>query len=114
MHGRLNSADELHSGTKLWSYTAGARVDSPPAIYKGRVLFGSADGWVYCLRAANGALAWRFRAAPHDLRLMSYEQLESVWPVSGSVLIQDGVAYVLAGAGRCSWTAACECCVSIR
>jgi len=76
------------SGTKLWSYTAGARVDSPPAIYKGRVLFGSADGWVYCLR---------FRAAPHDLRLMSYEQLESVWPVSGSVLIQDGVAYVLAG-----------------
>jgi len=85
------------SGTKLWSYTAGARVDSPPTVYKARVLFGSADGWVYCLRASDGALAWRFRAAPHDLRLMSYEQLESVWPVSGSVLIQDGVAYALAG-----------------
>ena len=85
------------SGEKLWSYIAGARVDSPPAIYKGRVLFGSADGWVYCLRASDGALAWRFRAAPHDLRLMSYEQLESVWPVSGSVLIQDGVAFALAG-----------------
>ena len=85
------------SGEKLWSYTAGARVDSPPAIYKGRVLFGSADGWVYCLRASDGVLAWRFRAAPHDLRLMSYEQLESVWPISGSVLIQDGVAYALAG-----------------
>jgi len=85
------------SGEKLWSYTAGARVDSPPTIYKGRVLFGSADGWVYCLRASDGVLAWRFRAAPHELRLMSYEQLESVWPVSGSVLIQDGVAYALAG-----------------
>jgi len=85
------------SGEKLWSYTAGARVDSPPTIYKRRVLFGSADGWIYCLRASDGALAWRFRAAPHDLRLMSYEQLESVWPVSGSVLIQDDVAYVLAG-----------------
>jgi len=85
------------SGEKLWSYTAGARVDSPPTVYKGRVLFGSADGWVYCLRASDGALVWRFRAAPHDLRLMSYEQLESVWPVSGSVLIQDGVAYALAG-----------------
>ena len=85
------------SGTKLWSYTAGGRVDSAPTIYQGRVLFGSADGWVYCLRATDGTLAWRFRAAPHDLRLMSYEQLESVWPVSGSVLIQDGVAYVLAG-----------------
>jgi len=85
------------SGAKLWSYTAGGRVDSPPTVYKGRVLFGSADGWVYCLRASDGALAWRFRAAPHDLRLMSYEQLESVWPVSGSVLIQDGAAYALAG-----------------
>jgi outer membrane protein assembly factor BamB/ubiquinone/menaquinone biosynthesis C-methylase UbiE len=85
------------SGEKLWNYTAGARVDSPPAIYKGCVLFGSADGWVYCLRASDGALAWRFRAAPHDQRLMSYEQLESVWPVSGSILIQDGVAYALAG-----------------
>jgi len=85
------------SGKKLWSYTAGARVDSPPTFYKGRVLFGSADGCVYCLRAADGALAWRFRAAPQDRRLMSYEQIESVWPVSGSVLIQDGVAYALAG-----------------
>jgi outer membrane protein assembly factor BamB len=89
----LNAA----SGEKLWSYTAGARVDSSPTLYKGRVLFGSADGWVYCLRASDGELAWRFRAAPHELRLMSYEQLESVWPVSGSVLVQDGVAYALAG-----------------
>jgi outer membrane protein assembly factor BamB len=90
-------AVDAASGTKLWSYTTGGRVDSPPALYKGCVLFGSADGWVYCLRASDGALAWRFRAAPHDLRTMSYEQLESVWPVSGSVLIQDGVAYALAG-----------------
>jgi outer membrane protein assembly factor BamB len=88
---------DVASGTKLWSYTAASRVDSSPTLYGGRVLFGSADGWVYCLRASDGALAWRFRAAPHDLRLMSYEQLESVWPVSGSVLIQDGVAYALAG-----------------
>jgi len=85
------------SGKKLWSYTAGARIDSPPTLYKGRVLFGSADGSVYCLCALDGDLAWRFRAAPHDLRLMSYEQLESVWPVSGSVLVQDDTAYVLAG-----------------
>ncbi|MGD8500468.1 MAG: PQQ-binding-like beta-propeller repeat protein, partial [Phycisphaerales bacterium] len=88
---------DADSGTSLWNYTAASRVDSPPTLYKGCVLFGSADGWVYCLRASDGTLAWRFRAAPHDLRLMSYEQLESVWPVSGSVLIQDGVAYALAG-----------------
>jgi hypothetical protein len=53
------------------------------------VLFGSADGWIYCLAASDGALVWRFRAAPKDLRLTAFEQLESVWPVHGSVLVQD-------------------------
>ena len=85
------------SGKILWSYTTSGRVDSPPTIYQGRVLFGSADGWVYCLAASDGALAWRFRAAPKDLRLTAFEQLESVWPVHGSVLVQDDVLYCVAG-----------------
>ena len=84
-------------GKMLWHYTAGGRVDSPPTIYKGRVLFGSADGYVYCLRASDGALVWRFRAAPLDRRLVAYEQVESVWPVSGTVLVQDNKVYCVAG-----------------
>jgi outer membrane protein assembly factor BamB len=85
------------SGERLWQYTAGGRVDSPPTIHQGRVLFGSADGWVYCLDASDGTLAWRFRAAPMDQRLTSFEQLESVWPVHGNVLVQGGVLYCVAG-----------------
>ncbi|UCC98979.1 MAG: PQQ-binding-like beta-propeller repeat protein [Phycisphaerales bacterium] len=88
---------DADSGKRLWSYTAGGRVDSPPTIWRGRVLFGSADGCVYCLRASDGALAWRFRAAPVDLRMTAYEQVESVWPVHGSVLIQDGALHCVAG-----------------
>ena len=88
---------DANSGEKLWHYTAGGRIDSPPTIYQGRVLFGAADGWVYCLEASQGALAWRFRAAPMDQRLMSFEQLESVWPVPGNVLIQDDILYCVAG-----------------
>ncbi len=88
---------DAETGESIWSYTVGGRVDSPPTIYEGRVLFGSADGWIYCLRAANGELAWRFRGAPIDQRLMSYEQVESVWPVHGSVLVQDGVLHCVAG-----------------
>jgi outer membrane protein assembly factor BamB len=60
-------------------------------------LFGSADGYVYCLRASDGALAWRFRAAPEDRRLVAYEQVESVWPVPGNVLVHDGIAWCVAG-----------------
>lgn len=80
---------EQKTGRSAWSYTAGSRVDSPPTYFKGRVLFGSADGYVYCLRASDGALAWRFRAAPVDRRHNAFEQIESVWPVHGSVLVRD-------------------------
>ena len=89
----LNGSD----GSSLWSYTAGGRVDSPPTIYNGLVLFGSADGWVYALRASDGKLAWRFRAAPEERLTFVNGQLESIWPVHGSVLIKDGVLIVTAG-----------------
>ncbi|MBM4031905.1 MAG: methyltransferase domain-containing protein [Planctomycetes bacterium] len=80
------------SGKPLWAFTAGGRVDSPPTLWHGQVLFGSADGCVYCLRASDGALAWRFRAAPLDRRMCAFEQLESLWPVHGSVLVVGGTS----------------------
>ena len=87
------------TGRRLWSFTAGGRIDTPPTIDRERAIFGSADGWVYCLRANDGALMWRYRAAPHDLRMGAMGQIESVWPVHGSVLVRDGVAYFAAGRG---------------
>ena len=88
-------------GREIWRYTAGGRVDSAPTVYKGMVLFGSADGWVYCLGAADGGLVWRFRAAGKDRLVGVYGQLESVWPVHGAVLVQNDTLYVTAG--RCSY-----------
>ena len=88
---------DAESGRKKWSYLAGGRVDSPPTIHKGLALFGCADGWVYCLKADDGELAWRFRAAPGEDKLLSYQQVESVWPLHGSVLVRDGEVYCLAG-----------------
>jgi len=85
------------SGKKLWNYTAGGRVDSVPTLYRGTVIFGCRDGYVYCLTAANGELVWRFRAAKDDRRCVVYNQVESVWPVHGSVLIRDNVLWFCAG-----------------
>ncbi|MFH1719383.1 MAG: PQQ-binding-like beta-propeller repeat protein, partial [Planctomycetota bacterium] len=85
------------TGERLWTFTAGGRIDSPPTIWKGRALFGSADGHVYCLSAIDGKLVWRYRAAPEDHRMMALEQIESVWPVHGSVLVQNDVLYCVAG-----------------
>ena len=88
---------DADSGRPIWEFIASGRVDSPPTIDGQRVLFGSADGYVYCLRASDGALVWRFRAAPQDRRMTSFEQLESVWPVHGSVLVRGDVVYCVAG-----------------
>jgi len=84
-------------GSKLWAFTAGARIDSAPTIHAGRVVFGAADGWVYSVDAASGKLAWRFRAAPEERLVSVNGQLESTWPVHGSILVQNGTIYVLAG-----------------
>jgi hypothetical protein len=59
---------------------------------------------VYCLRLSDGELVWRFQAAPADQRTVVWGQIESVWPVHGSVLMLNpstgagqAVAYVSAG-----------------
>jgi outer membrane protein assembly factor BamB len=57
---------------------------------------------VYSVRASDGALAWRWRAAREERRIEVRGQLESVSPVHGSVLIQDDVVHLTAG--RSSYT----------
>ena len=94
-------AHDAKTGRALWWFTAGGRIDSPPTIHNGGVFFGSADGWVYALRAEDGELAWRFRAAPKERLVSIRGQLESAWPVHGAVLIQN--EKLICSAGRSSY-----------
>jgi len=120
---RTIHALDADNGKQLWQYNVGGRVDSPPTICtfvvppsggsggKARpiqeppkggttnslAVFGCADGFVYCLRLEDGALVWRFRAAPIDQRTVAFGQVESLWPVTGSVLVRDGVVWCTAG-----------------
>ena len=88
---------DIRSGRTRWTFTARAGLDSPPTIHQGHVLLGSRDGRVYCIRASDGELAWDFLAAPYDRRICALERLESAWPVHGSVLVLNDLAYVAAG-----------------
>jgi outer membrane protein assembly factor BamB len=88
---------DMASGKEIWQFTANGRIDSPATIYRGRALVGSRDGNVYCLRASDGRLVWRFLAAPTDKRIGYFDQVESAWPVHGSVLVKHGAAYFTAG-----------------
>ena len=100
---------DAQTGHRLWDYTAGARIDSPPTLYGPLVLFGSSDGWVYCLDVADGAEIWRFLAAPHERQVGAFGQVESAWPVHGSVAVQNDVTInphrplVYATAGRSTY-----------
>ena len=90
-------AMDTGSGEIVWRFTANGRLDTPPALYRDLCLFGTATGWVYALRATDGALVWRMRAAPSDERIVTYGQVESPWPVPGAILIADDIAYFAAG-----------------
>jgi outer membrane protein assembly factor BamB len=93
---RLHALDAT-TGKALWHHDFDARIDSPPTLREGLVLCGCRDGSVHALRAKDGALVWRYRVAPTTRMIVSRGQLESVWPVSGSLLVVDKTVYASAG-----------------
>ncbi len=86
-----------NNGDVMWEFITDGRIDSSPSYHQGRLVFGSSSGYVYCLDAETGMLGWKFRAAPTTAQIVSRGQLESLWPVHGSVLIKDNKAYFAAG-----------------
>jgi len=88
---------DASSGKQLWAFAADARIDSPPSINEGRLVFGSADGFLYCVRTDDGQLIWRRRLAPAQRWMAVDGQLESVWRLHGSVAIEGDLAYCSAG-----------------
>jgi len=57
---KLVRALDASSGTVVWSYAAGARVDSSPIIVGDRVFVGSGNGKVLALGLATGEELWSF------------------------------------------------------
>ena len=72
-------------GRRLWARHTGAYVYSSPAVWAGRVVFGSYNGLLYCVSAASGRTRWAVGAGG---------------PVSGAAVVVDGVAYGGSTRGR--------------
>jgi len=68
-----------------------------PFYDAGRLYVGDDDGWAHCLRAADGKLIWKFRAALGSERVVGYGRFMSAWPANNGVLVDKGVAYLTAG-----------------
>ncbi|MFH0938269.1 MAG: PQQ-binding-like beta-propeller repeat protein [Planctomycetota bacterium] len=85
------------SGKEIWTFATGSILFAPPTVWNGRLLAGGGDGRIYCLDATTGRLLWQFAAAPCDRRIFWFGHLISTWPVVSGVVVQDGMAYAVAG-----------------
>lgn len=85
------------SGKVRWTFVTEGPVRYAPTVWNGHVYVGSDDGYVYCLKARNGSLVWKYRAGPRDDKVLGNGRMISLWPVRTGVLVEDGVAYFGAG-----------------
>ncbi|MCE9552373.1 MAG: PQQ-binding-like beta-propeller repeat protein [Planctomycetes bacterium] len=97
----FNDSDKLvaldaASGKELWRFYADGPIRMAPAAHDGRVLFTSDDGWLYCLEADTGKLAWKFRGGPGDQKCLGNGRVISCWPARGGPVIRDGKVYFAA------------------
>ena len=49
------------TGTQIWNFSAGGKIQSSPAVAYNRVFFGSYDGAIYALEEDTGTLIWEYQ-----------------------------------------------------
>ncbi len=91
------TAIDTASGRIVWNFSTEGPVRFAPTVSNGRVYVGSDDGYVYCLKAEDGTLVWKYRPGPSDEKVIGNERMISLWPVRTSVLVDQGTVYCGAG-----------------
>ncbi|MFK7776743.1 MAG: PQQ-binding-like beta-propeller repeat protein [Gimesia sp.] len=88
---------DLKSGKVIWQFFTGGPIRLAPTINQSNILFGSDDGFVYCLNAASGKELWKLRAGLNEEMIIARGEMVSRWPVRTSILVDEGIAYFGAG-----------------
>ena len=88
---------DTRTGKMKWSFATEGSVRFAPMIDSGRVYFGSDDGNVYCVAAADGTEIWKYRPAPSGERIIGNGRMISLWPIRTGVLIENNILYTTAG-----------------
>ena len=57
---KMLHALDRETGEAVWTFAAGARVDSSPVILGDRVVFASMRGEIYILKLSSGEILWKF------------------------------------------------------
>ncbi len=87
---------DIETGSQLWEFFTGGPVRLPPVGWQGKIYFTSDDGYLYCVRADDGTLVWKFRGGPSERKVIGNQRIISAWPARGGPVIRDGQLYFAA------------------
>ncbi len=85
------------SGAERWKFFTNGPIRFAPSVDNGKVYFGSDDGSVYCINAANGSPVWESKVGTNNRLLFGNSRLVAAAPVRTSVLVEGGNVYWGAG-----------------
>ncbi len=88
---------DAETGRERWTFYTGGPVRFAPVLWRDRVFAVSDDGFLYCLNARDGSIAWKKRGGSGDGMTLGNGRMVSSWPMRGGPVIEDGILY--AGAG---------------
>ena len=91
------TAYDIDNGEELWRFYANGPVRLAPVAWEDKLFFTADDGYLYCVQAEDGALAWKFRGGPNDHRLLGNERIINFWAARGGPVVWDGIVYFAAG-----------------
>src|SRR5262249_34837897 len=90
------TAYQTETGEELWRFYSGGPVRFAPVAWQNKVYFVSDDGYLYCLKAADGELLWKVNGAPAEKWLLGNHRLISAWPPRGGPVLHQGKIFFTA------------------
>jgi outer membrane protein assembly factor BamB len=88
---------DTRTGVEKWKHFVDGPIRFAAVAWEDRLYFASDDGYLYCLKQADGKLVWKFRGGPSDRKILGNDRLISTWPARGAPVIADGMVYFAAG-----------------
>ena len=95
-HNGALLALDAKTGEERWRFYTNGAIRTRPAADAQRVIFGSDDGYLYCL-GHDGKLRWRSALGNGDRFVIGHQRLTSAWPVPTHPLLADGKVFALGG-----------------
>jgi outer membrane protein assembly factor BamB len=87
------TAYDTDTGNELWRFYTEGPVRLSPTVSGDRVYFVCDDGYLYCLRAVDGILDWKYFGAPFDKKVLGNDRLTSIFPARGAPVVYDDTVY---------------------